>query len=110
MHYTRLANGYWKFVVVEVKIDKKNSSWKQNLTSIGTRLILIESSLGNVPSYMMYVFTMPTSVIKRCTFFPTTRSLILYKNINMRSTGRLEVNHRIGIPNQDNTITQSPCI
>ena len=67
MHFKKLLNSDWK--ETEEKVEKKNASWKGNLTSIGSRLILIESSLSNVPSYMLFMFLMPKGVIKRCDFF-----------------------------------------
>ena len=69
MHFKKLLNRDWK--ETEEKVEKKNASWKGNLTSIGSRLILIESSLSNVPSYMLSMFLMPKGVIKRCDFFKT---------------------------------------
>ena len=48
--------------------DTEDKVEKKNLTSIGSRLILIESSLRNVPSYMMSMFLMPKGFIRRCDF------------------------------------------
>ena len=67
MHYKKLVNSDWKSS--EDKVEKKNSSWIGNLASIGSRLILVEASLSNVPSYMLSFFKMPKGVIKRCDFF-----------------------------------------
>jgi hypothetical protein len=67
MHFKRLLNSDWKDV--EDRIEKKNACWKGNITSIGSRLILLEASLSSITSYMMSFFTMPKGVLKRCDFF-----------------------------------------
>jgi hypothetical protein len=67
MHFKRLLNSDWKDV--EDRIEKKNTCWKGNISSIGSRLILLEASLSSITSYMMSFFTMPKGVLKRCDFF-----------------------------------------
>jgi hypothetical protein len=67
MHFKRLLNSDWKDV--EDRIEKKNACWKGNITSIGSRLILLEASLSSITSYMMSFFTMPKGVLKRCDLF-----------------------------------------
>jgi hypothetical protein len=52
-----------------IKSRKKTACWKGCLNSIGGRLILIESSLSKVPSYMLSLFRVPKGVLKRCDVF-----------------------------------------
>jgi hypothetical protein len=54
MHYKKLANSHWKDS--KDKVEKKVASWEGNLISTGSRLILVETCLSNVPSFMMSFF------------------------------------------------------
>ena len=47
------------------RMEKKLSSWKANLLSIGGRLTLIKSSLSSLPLYYMSLFPIPKSIIER---------------------------------------------
>ena len=47
--------------VVNVFISKL-SSWKARLLSVGGRLSLIKAVLGNLPTYYMSIYLMPTSI------------------------------------------------
>ena len=62
MHVKKLASSDWK--ETEDKIQKKTACWKGCLNSIGSRLILIESGLNIVPSYMMSIFRMPMALFE----------------------------------------------
>lgn len=44
------------------RFSSKLSSWKARLLSIGGRLSLIKSVLGNLPSYYMSIYSMPVTV------------------------------------------------
>jgi hypothetical protein len=52
MHNKCLLNSDWKDI--EDRIDKENSGWKGNITSIGSGLILLQCYLSNVASYMIF--------------------------------------------------------
>ncbi|GKD71944.1 reverse transcriptase domain, reverse transcriptase zinc-binding domain protein [Tanacetum coccineum] len=47
------------------KFTKKLSSWKANLLSIGGRLTLVKSVLGNLPIYFLSIFKAPEAVISQ---------------------------------------------
>ena len=55
---TRCTN--WNTVVK--KFSSKLCSWKARLLSVGGRLSLIKSVLGNLPTYYMSIYTMPVSI------------------------------------------------
>jgi hypothetical protein len=74
MHFKKLANVDWKDM--EDKVEKKTACWKGGLNSIGRRLILIETALSNVPTYMLSMFRIPKGVLKRCDFY---RSRMLWQ-------------------------------
>ncbi|XP_055815772.1 uncharacterized protein LOC129885498 [Solanum dulcamara] len=57
------SNEIWNGVIE--KCEKKLSRWKSQYLSLGGRVILINSVLDDLPSYMMSLFPIPTSVIKR---------------------------------------------
>ena len=50
---------------VEEKIRKRLALWKRQYISKGGRITLIQSTLSNMPIYLMSLFCMPKSVIKR---------------------------------------------
>jgi hypothetical protein len=51
IHYRKLSNRDWK--QVEERFEKKLSSWKGKLLSLGGRLVLINSVLSSLPMFMM---------------------------------------------------------
>lgn len=57
------SKGIWNRVVK--KCEKKLVSWKSQYLSLGGRLILINSVLDAMPTYMMSLFPMHASVVKR---------------------------------------------
>lgn len=63
----RLCNSDWKYI--EDRVEKKMSGWKGSLLSMGDRLILVETCLSNVPSYMMSLLRIPKGVKKKLDFF-----------------------------------------
>jgi hypothetical protein len=67
IHYKILQNSDWK--VVEDKMESKLHTWKGNLLSYGGRLILLRSSLSNVPLYMLSLFEKLKGIEKRCDIF-----------------------------------------
>ena len=60
MHYRRLTNAEWKHV--EERLQKRLSSWKGKLLSLGGRLVLINSVLSNMVLYMISFFQLPKGV------------------------------------------------
>jgi hypothetical protein len=54
IHYRRLTNDDWK--LVEERLQKRFSSWKGKLLSLGGRLVLINSVLTNMVLYMNLSF------------------------------------------------------
>jgi hypothetical protein len=67
IHCKRLRNSDWK--VVEDKMESKLHTWQGNLLSYGGRLILLRSSLSNVPLFMLSLFELPRGTEKRCDIF-----------------------------------------
>lgn len=68
--HKRLKNSDWQGV--EDRTESKLSCWKGQLLSIRGRLILVNSSLSNVPFYMMSFYRLPKGVRKRMYFFRAT--------------------------------------
>nr|GFA00587.1 RNA-directed DNA polymerase, eukaryota [Tanacetum cinerariifolium] len=54
---------YWNAVIQ--KFESKLSSWKARLLSAGGRLSLIKAVLGNLPTYFMSLYMMPTSICSK---------------------------------------------
>lgn len=59
----RKSKGMWNGVVE--KCEKKLVNWKNQYLPWGGRLTLVNSVLDALPSYMMSVFPIPASVLKR---------------------------------------------
>lgn len=59
----RKSKGMWNGVVE--KCEKKLVNWKNQYLPWGGRLNLVNSVLDALPSYMMSVFPIPVSVLKR---------------------------------------------
>jgi hypothetical protein len=57
MHYRKLSNNDWK--VIESKIERKLSSWKGKLMSVGGRLVLINSMLTSLVMFMLSFLRYP---------------------------------------------------
>jgi hypothetical protein len=51
MHFRKLKNSDWK--IVEDNFEKKLSSWKEKLTSLGGHLMLINSILPSLAMFML---------------------------------------------------------
>jgi hypothetical protein len=54
IHYQMLTNAEWKHI--EERLQKRLSSWRGNLLSLGGRLVLINSVLSNMVLYMISFF------------------------------------------------------
>lgn len=67
MHYKRLNNSDWK--IIKTKIEKKLSSWKGKLMSVGGSLIMINSVLTSLVIFMLSFFEVPRGVLDRLDYF-----------------------------------------
>jgi hypothetical protein len=67
IHYRRLTIAEWKHV--EERLQKRLSSWKGKLLSLGGRLVLINSVLTNMVLYMVSFFQIPKGVLHRLDYF-----------------------------------------
>lgn len=63
----RILKKDWK--TAENKMEHKLGCWQGRFQSIGGRLILINSSLSNVPLYMLSFYMIPKGVRERIDFF-----------------------------------------
>jgi hypothetical protein len=50
-------------------MDKRLAGWKGRFLSLGGRLTLLNSSLSNVPLYMLSIYPAPKSVIRKLDLF-----------------------------------------
>jgi hypothetical protein len=60
IHHRRLTLAEWK--IVEERLQKRLTSWKGKLLSLGGRLVLINSVLTNMVLYMISFFQLPKGV------------------------------------------------
>jgi hypothetical protein len=67
IHYRRLTLAEWK--IVEERLQKRLTSWKGKLLSLGGRLVLINSVLTNMVLYMISFFQLPKGVLHRLDYF-----------------------------------------
>lgn len=67
MHHRKISNKDW--IAVEDRFQKKLSSWKGKLLSIGGRLVLIDSVLSSLPMFMMAFFRIPKGVLKKLDYY-----------------------------------------
>jgi hypothetical protein len=63
IHHRRLTLAEWK--IVEERLQKRLSSWKGNLLSLGGRLVLINAVLTNLVLYMISFFQLPKGILHR---------------------------------------------
>jgi hypothetical protein len=63
IHYQRLTLAEWK--IVEERLQKRLSSWKGKLLSLGGRLVLINSVLSNMVQHMISFFLLPKGVLRK---------------------------------------------
>jgi hypothetical protein len=78
----KLCKSLWAPIVE--KIESKLGSWQGRFLSLGGRLVLINSSLTNVPLYMLSLYKSPKCVLKKWTFLQKDyygREAIITKNI-----------------------------
>jgi hypothetical protein len=67
IHYRRLTIAEWK--LVEKRLQKRLSSWKGKLLSLGGRLVLINSVLTNMVLYMISFFLLPKGVLHKLDYY-----------------------------------------
>jgi hypothetical protein len=84
VHYRRLTLAEWK--IVEERLQKRLSSWKGKLLSLGGRLVLINSVLTNMVLYMISFFQLPKGVLHRLDYF---RSRFFWQGDNEKKKYRL---------------------
>jgi hypothetical protein len=63
MHYRKLSNKDWK--MVEERMEKRLSSWKEKYLSVGGRLVLINSVLTSLVIFMMSFFEVSRRVLEK---------------------------------------------
>jgi hypothetical protein len=67
IHHRRLTIAEWK--LVEERLQKRLSSWKGKLLSLGGRLVLINSVLTNMVLYMISFFILPKGVLHKLDYY-----------------------------------------
>ena len=67
IHYRRLTNVEWKHI--KETLQKRLSSWKGKLLSLGGILVLINSVLSNMVLYMISFFQLSKGVLHRLDYF-----------------------------------------
>ena len=75
MSYGRIANKDWN--QIEERFQKRLSSWKGKLLSVGGRLVLINSVLSSLPMFMLSFFRIPKSILKKLDYY---RSRFFWQN------------------------------
>jgi hypothetical protein len=55
--------------LIEERIEKKLSSWKEKYLSVGGRLVLINSVLTSLPMFMLSFFEVQKGVIEKIEYF-----------------------------------------
>jgi hypothetical protein len=67
IHYRRLTLAEWK--IVEERLQKRLSSWKGKLLSLGGRLVLINSVLSNLVLHMISFFLLPKGILQKLDYY-----------------------------------------
>ena len=84
MHFRKLRNKDWR--IVEERFERKLSSWKGKLLSVGGRLVLINSVLTSLPMFMKLFFELPKGVLKKLDYY---RSRFFWQNDQHKKKYRL---------------------
>jgi hypothetical protein len=77
IHYRRLMLAEWK--LVEEKLQKRLSSWKEKLLSLEGILVLINAVLTNMVLYMISFFHLPKGILNRLDYL---RSRLFWQGDN----------------------------
>jgi hypothetical protein len=67
IHYRPLTMTEWK--LVEKRLQKRLSSWKGKLLSLGENLVLINSVLTNMVLYMISFFLLPKDILHKLDYY-----------------------------------------
>jgi hypothetical protein len=67
LYYWRLTLAKWK--LIEERLQKRRSSWKGKLLSLGGRRILINSVLSNMALHMISFFLLPKGVLHKLDYY-----------------------------------------
>jgi hypothetical protein len=67
MHYKKISNNDWK--MIEQRIEKKLSSWKGKLLSIGGILVLINSVLTSLVMFMLSFFEVSRGILEKIDYY-----------------------------------------
>jgi hypothetical protein len=67
INYRRLTIAEWK--LVEQRLQKRLSSWKGKVLSLGGRLVLINSIINNMVMYMISFFHIPKGVLHKLDYY-----------------------------------------
>jgi hypothetical protein len=67
IHYRRLTLAEWK--LVNERLQKRLSSWKDKLLSLGGRLVLINLVLLNMVIHMITFFLLPKGVLQKLDYY-----------------------------------------
>ncbi|XP_062193487.1 uncharacterized protein LOC133896859 [Phragmites australis] len=84
MHHRKLSNKDWR--IIEDRFQKKLSSWKGKLLTIGGRLVLINSNLSSIVMYMLSFFEIPRGILKNLDYF---RSRFFWQSTEHKKKYRL---------------------
>ena len=84
MNTRKLNNKDWK--VIEERIEKRLSGWKEKMLSVGGRMVLINSVLSSLPMFMMSFFELPKGVLEKIDCF---RSRFYWQNDQHKRKYRL---------------------
>jgi len=84
MHVRKLNNSDWN--VIEAKFEKKLSSWKGKLMSVGGGLVLINSVLTSLVMFMLSFFEVLRGVLKKMDYF---QSRLFWQGENHKKKYRL---------------------
>jgi hypothetical protein len=91
MSYSGIPIYYWRLTLAEWKLvkeilQKRLSSWKGNLLSLGGRLILINLVLSNMVMHMILFFLLPKGVLHKLDYY---RSRFFWQGDNKKKKYRL---------------------
>jgi hypothetical protein len=67
MHYRKLNSKDWK--MIEERIEKKLSSWKEKYLSVGGKLVLINSVLSSMLMFMLSFFEIQKGALEKTDYF-----------------------------------------
>ena len=63
----KLSKSLW--ALMREKVENKLGSWQGRFLSLGGRLVLINSSITNVPLYMLSMYKAPKTVIRNIVIY-----------------------------------------